>query len=291
MNHSNDSFSRSSGFIEIDGTPCPYLIEGEGIPCVVAGLPSLYPPLFSAGLKKSVQFIFVELRRTFVALDRTDFSGVTMDTLTGEIDQIRHALGFKTISVLGHSRLGFLPLEYALKYPKNASHAIVMGAPPFFNDKHTTAIEAFWQEDASDERKRVSEANHRKLSADVLSRMTPLDAFLMQYVADGPKFWHDPTYDCYWLWLGKTFNTSMLMHYSDVILKDYDPTNRFQEIQTPVFLALGRYDYWVPYRLWDEARLKLPNVSYNLFEKSGHFPMMEERALFDQKLVTWLEES
>jgi hypothetical protein len=29
-------------------------------------------------------------------------------------------------------------------------------------------------------------------------------------------------------------------------------------------------------------------LSYNLFEKSGHYPMFEEQALFDQKLLEWI---
>jgi pimeloyl-ACP methyl ester carboxylesterase len=29
--------------------------------------------------------------------------------------------------------------------------------------------------------------------------------------------------------------------------------------------------------------------SYNLFEKSGHFPMVEEQELFDKKLIEWIK--
>jgi pimeloyl-ACP methyl ester carboxylesterase len=43
-----------------------------------------------------------------------------------------------------------------------------------------------------------------------------------------------------------------------------------------------------PYFLWDDRKGILPNLSYNLFEKSGHFPMVEERELFDKRLVEWI---
>jgi len=33
----------------------------------------------------------------------------------------------------------------------------------------------------------------------------------------------------------------------------------------------------------------LPNLSYNLFEKSGHYPMLEEQELFDEKLIKLIE--
>ena len=61
------------------------------------------------------------------------------------------------------------------------------------------------------------------------------------------------------------------------------------KIITPVFLALGKYDFVCPFYLWDSDKDRLPNLSYNLFEKSGHFPMLEEQELFDKKLTDWVK--
>jgi len=41
--------------------------------------------------------------------------------------------------------------------------------------------------------------------------------------------------------------------------------------------------------LWDDYKDKLPNLSYNLFEKSGHYPQLEEQDLFDKKLIAWIK--
>jgi len=38
----------------------------------------------------------------------------------------------------------------------------------------------------------------------------------------------------------------------------------------------------------DDYKDKLPNLSYNLFTKSGHFPFLEEQELFDTKLIEWI---
>ncbi|KPK55807.1 MAG: hypothetical protein AMS21_13230, partial [Gemmatimonas sp. SG8_38_2] len=58
---------------------------------------------------------------------------------------------------------------------------------------------------------------------------------------------------------------------------------------SPIFLAMGPYDYVVPHILWDDQLEKLENVSYHLFEKSGHTPQLEEPELFDEKLIEWFE--
>jgi pimeloyl-ACP methyl ester carboxylesterase len=54
-------------------------------------------------------------------------------------------------------------------------------------------------------------------------------------------------------------------------------------------VANGRYDYEVAPQLWEAVKDKLPNLTYNLFEKSGHYPMLEEQELFDLKLIDWLQ--
>ena len=41
--------------------------------------------------------------------------------------------------------------------------------------------------------------------------------------------------------------------------------------------------------VWDDRREMIQDLSYNLFERSGHFPMVEEQELFDQKLVEWID--
>jgi proline iminopeptidase len=59
----------------------------------------------------------------------------------------------------------------------------------------------------------------------------------------------------------------------------------------PVFLALGRYDFFVRYELWEHLRQEFANLTLHLFERSGHSPMLEEKAVFDEKVIAWLETS
>jgi pimeloyl-ACP methyl ester carboxylesterase len=49
------------------------------------------------------------------------------------------------------------------------------------------------------------------------------------------------------------------------------------------------YDYWTPPKLWEAEKGKLPNLTYHLFENSGHWPMWEEQELFDRRMIDWLQ--
>jgi proline iminopeptidase len=274
--------------LEIDGTPHPYLLEGEGTPCVVAALGPLYRPLFSSELKQHIQFIYVDFKNTWGAEGEVDLSGVTMQTLLDEIDQVRSGLGYERICVLGHSAPGMMPLAYALAYPDHISHAISIATVPFWNASFGQIQEEFWESDASEERKAAQQRNRELLPDTAIASLTSRDAFVMAYVRNGPIYWHDPGQDSYWLFAGRHFSLNAINHFFSVVLEDYDLRPRLADIEAPVFLAQGRYDYATPYHLWDDVRDSIPALSYHLFESSGHFPMLEEQELFDALLIEWL---
>jgi hypothetical protein len=48
-------------------------------------------------------------------------------------------------------------------------------------------------------------------------------------------------------------------------------------------------DYLVPYTLWDDQKDKIPNLSINLFERSGHYSFFEEEELFRNRINDWIE--
>lgn len=112
----------------------------------------------------------------------------------------------------------------------------------------------------------------------------------MQYVRDKAKCWMDPDYDCYWLWMGKGASMDFEHQYYSVLMADYDPTPDFKKIKAPVFVANGRYDYFVPPALWEAEKHKIRNLEYHLFMKSGHWPMLDEPEPFDRLLIKWMEQ-
>ena len=55
-----------------------------------------------------------------------EVTSMTMENLTADADALRQALGFEKWAVLGHSFGGYVALEYALRYPQNLSHLLLM---------------------------------------------------------------------------------------------------------------------------------------------------------------------
>jgi proline iminopeptidase len=277
------------GTVTIHGVEYPYFVEGSGSPtCLVVGYPLAVSRALSPRLKESIRFVFLESRLTTAESVVGDVSAMTMDTLVDDIEQARVALGLDRICVLGHSIAGVLAVEYARKYPRQVTHAIMHGTPPYWNQRAADSLAAFWEREASPDRKEQLAVNWAKVPQDSLRRLSPSQAVILTYVTNAPKYFHDPRYDPSWILAGDYWNAAAMQQLLGPIMANYDLAAG-PAIEPPVFLAIGRSDYIVPFHLWDTERGKIPNLSYHLFDASGHYPLLEEAARFDELLLEWIQ--
>jgi proline iminopeptidase len=277
----------TSGVVSVEGAELHYVIEGKGTPCLVLGHSESQRRILSQRLRDHFIFVFMDLRLDAQSRSSLDISRITLDTYLDDIEKVRSALGLDKVALFGHSIHGYIALEYARKYPQRTSHVIMTGNTPYRIAGEEA--EKFWEADASDERKMILKQNLRKMAEDEISQMLPKERVVKTYMAMTPKLFCDPKYDLSWIYEVVESNQDIANQLFQVIFKDYDMAKRRGRIETPVFLAIGRYDYLWPYYLWDDRKDVLPNLSYNLFEKSGHFPMVEEQGLFDKKLIEWIK--
>jgi proline iminopeptidase len=283
-------FPRSSGIIDVHGEPHTYLTEGRGETCIVTGLAPQYPPLFSARLKQHIRFVFVDFKNSWGAPPDHGIDSTTMDSLVEEVDDVRKALGIERACIIGHSSTGLVAIEYAARHPDRTSRVILVSVHPFWNKELFAAWRTFWESDASPERKAALADNVRRMPNNMLSTLSPRDAFALKYARNGPQLFYDPSYDFYWAWAGRQFSAQMLARFFDVIAMDYDPWSRLSNNSVPMFVALGRYDYAVPYHLWDRER-GIPGLTFAMFDRSAHFPMLEQSDAFDRTLLRWMDRS
>jgi len=279
--------SSESGYVTVDGGKIHYSVEGSGLPCIVTGSTVYHIRTFSIELRKHLKLVFMDARFFAPTSSLIPVEEVTMDTMVDDIEHVRRALGFKKVVVMGHSVFALVAHEYARKYPEHVSHVVMIGMTPGWNKDVWDVSKRHWEADASAERKRILEVNRSKLTEEVLDEASPSERIVMNYVANGPRYWYDPNYDCSWIWEGVEINSEVWDHFLGKVIPEY--ILHPEDVYAPVFLALGRYDYACPYILWDGVKDHFPNLSYNLFEKSGHTPMLEEQDLFDRKLIDWIK--
>ena len=101
---------RPSEIVAADGTKIRYVVDGRGIPCVVVN-GSHYQRVFSKDLRRRLKLIFVDFRHSSESEAAAKLDDITLDTLLDDIDQVRKALGFDRVAVMGHSLPSLIALE------------------------------------------------------------------------------------------------------------------------------------------------------------------------------------
>jgi proline iminopeptidase len=278
-----------AGAINIDGFRLNYIIEGQGIPALVIGSALFYQRLFSKELRKHFQLTFVDHRGFVPPPCDINSSAYDLDVLVDDVEQIRKKLNLNRFIVIGHSGHAFMALEYAKKYPEQVTGVVLIGSAPNFSTATHEATDAFFEKQASPERKGQFEKNMSRLPELIAS--DPEKRFVHYCLVAGPKNWYDPSYDATHLWEGVYTNMPMIDYVWGVVFRDIDITKNLESFDLPVFLALGNYDFVVgPVSLWDKVKDHFKNVTIKVFEKSAHYPPLEEPELFDEELVKWARE-
>ena len=277
----------TQGSVSVDGIELPYVIEGTGIPCLVTNNALAMRRALSPELRKTFRFIFTDMR-AMVPYNKTyDLEKVTLDTFLDDLELVRAATGIDKVCVFGHSIGGLFAYEYARKYPQHATHVVMNGTPAFYNDKLSGLIREYWAANASEERKTALKQNVERMKDAIASEPHGRQR-IASYIMNGPRYFFDPSYDCAWLFEGEYWSPELFDRIFGVVMLGYDIAER-PKLTAPIFLSLGRHDYVVPYVCWDGIKESIPGLSFNLFDKSGHYAPLEERELFDSKLVEWIK--
>jgi proline iminopeptidase len=295
---SQPDFNPESGRVTVGERVFEYRAEGSGPPCLAIGSSVFWPPTFSKGLRSHLRLVFADTRVVGPPSEPGEVESVTLGSLLAELDAVRRAAGFERGIALGHSAMGLLALEYAHHYPEHVSHVVMIGTPPRplveFDGPaldFVPEVKAFWEEDASAERKELLATTRTEASEERMATVPPGKAFGVWYIAHRPMVFFDPRYDANWLFDPIEFDVPTFNHLLGVLLEGYDVGATLREVTVPVFLALGRYDYVVPHITWDPWKESVPGLTCRVFDESGHYPMMEEPGRFDRELLEWLRDS
>lgn len=273
-----------SGELVFGDKKVTYYIEGQGIPCIVCADGNIQAYCLSENLKKNFQIIFTEPRHGTYYDEPKDYSNISMDTIIGDIEILRKKLKYDKFYVLGHSICGLIALEYARKYPQNTYGVIMINTPPHFHKDYMAIVSNNWETKASQGRKIVYKMNNDQLKKVNLDSLNGVERSILEEKASVPMKWRDSIYNITPIIQNYRANTEGWNHFFSM-MQDYDIAR--SEIKVPIFLSLSSYDFIVPQSIWDDYINKFPTLTVKRFQKSGHYPQVEEQELFDKQLLTW----
>lgn len=273
--------------IIVDGFKLNYAIKGSGYPTIVIGSSIYYPRVFSVDLGKELRLIFMDHRGFGEATKNVKQSDFELEKLIDDIEVLRKHLGIEVWHVVGHSGHGYIALEYAKKYSEHVSRVILVALSPDGTSQSFAAADQYLQDSVCPERKALLTKNMEQLPFDI--QKDPTRRFIWYSLRSGPRIWFDYTYDASSLWEDIQVIPEMFDYVWGIVFKNLDITRDIEKLNIPVFLVLGRYDYWNPPHLWNSVRTQFKDLTVCVFEKSGHTPQLEQPDNFNRELLRWLK--
>lgn len=260
-----------------------YCIHGhKGLATFVIGSSVYYPRIFSKDLHNMLSFIFMD-HRGFVFNNEAKSEDFTVDAIIDDYEALRKKLKLDKILIVGHSIHAFMALEYAKRYPQYVAGLILIATSPY---PDIAAANQYFEEFASPERKAKLGINLTNLETHPTKNSDQV--FVQRMLTFAPMLWYDWNFDATFLWKDVILSAIGSNIIWGSMFSDYDMKKTLNKIHCPIFLALGRHDYWNPPYLWDIYESRFKNITLRVFEKSGHTPSIEEPMLFNTEVESWL---
>ncbi len=152
--------------VSVDHADLFYSSRGQGPACLVLSAIGTrpYEIQMPPQLDDHLRLVFVDLRGGGRSTGEPE--DLTFERLADDLEAIRADVGVERIAVLGQSMLGALAIEYGRRRPRSVWGVIAVGAPPRGDLAHVAAAAAaFFERDASDERRQVLRDNLARLPA------------------------------------------------------------------------------------------------------------------------------
>lgn len=272
--------------LEVDGFILNYCDVGDGPSTIVIGSSIYYPRVFSQQLQSSLRMIFCDHRGFGHATKPPEQSLYEFDCLVDDIETLRIKLGQEKIIIMGHSGHGHIALAYAKKYPHAVSHVVMIALSPDSSKRSIQAADQYLEDSVCPKRKAIYAEAMSHLESDI--KKDPDNKFLYYSLRSAARIWYDYNFDSSFLWEGVKIVPEVFDHIWGEVFNSIDITKGLTNLNIPIFLALGRYDYWNPPHLWETVRNQFNDLTIRVFEKSGHTPSFEQPELFDHELLNWL---
>ena len=274
----------NAGMVDRDGFQLEWVREGSGIPMMVLGAQRYYRRAFPAALRDVFEIVFCDSRQWTPTPPGFDITTITSVTIAEDAEAVRRAAGLERPIIAGHSQHGAMAFEYARHYPDDVRGVLAIAPmPPAPSEEEAEAARGFFERDAT--RERLAAHQRDQEAGPVHEEVRTSAEFVDNYLARRALNWYDADFDGAWLWEGVEPNVAVMKQITAA--PDALGGYQIQSLSTPVFLALGRYDYGLPCFLWDRPKQEITNLRYALYGKSAHTPQLEQPEEFTADVTEW----
>jgi len=231
------------------------------------------------------ELIFFDQRGSGASSAMNPNQPICINDFVADIESLRQALNFSTITLIGHSWGGLLAALYAAKFEKNLRSMILVDPAPgssSFDKVGRNTMQNRLTVDDREEINSIMQTNpFENREMDAINRFVQINEksryFDQSYVSKNkPTF----TFET----LTKLQTVSSLLNEE---LDDYDIYQRIQGLDTKTLVIHGDYDP-IPVESSRKYSEMLSNSSFQLLNNCGHFPFIEKKEETLSSIVDFL---
>ncbi|MDF5723630.1 MAG: alpha/beta fold hydrolase [Rhizonema sp. PD37] len=192
----------------------------------------------------------------------------TLDNNVEDMEALRQYLGLDKIVVLGSSYGGMVALSYAIRYPQNVSHLIVISTVA--DSRFLIRAQEILAKRGTEEQKAIAQ----RLWDGLFENEEQLSEFF-QVMIPMYSFTYDPNSP------PQVLNQMILS--PDAInvafggfLRSYNVLDQLHKITSPTLVIGGRHDWICPPEFSEEIASKIPHADLRIFENSSHLIRVDE---------------
>jgi proline iminopeptidase len=215
----------------------------------------------------------------------------TLKTFVTELEDLRKALGYGKIDILGHSWGTMLGAEYYFTYPKNV-RAMIYSSPCLDAKAWSADAQRLLKQLPKKHQTAVAKALKTKKyegKAFESANEAYYDRFVRRFVPKGEK----RPYSAKLAGVGFNLEGYMTMwgpveYIATGSLKTFDRAKDLPKMKIPTLFTCGRFDEATPETVSAQAR-RTPKAKFHVFEKSSHQTTLEQPEEFVKTMRTFLK--
>ncbi|WP_461611090.1 alpha/beta fold hydrolase [Cytobacillus kochii] len=193
-----------------------------------------------------------------------------------DIEAIRVALGYERWIYAGHSTGGMIGLLYALLHQSSLESLVIVGSAARDYAESSTCI-------YNEKHPKFAEMQQYQFAL-TQPNITAIDKEQLKKKRIQLSLFEPEKYTQYFTGnICKDMSGARLDFFSrEAVL--FDITRKLKHINIPTSICCGRYDVQCPVEYSKEIHQEIPQSQLFIFEKSNHYPFLEEKDLF-QKVI------
>lgn len=225
-----------------------------------------YKPTFSP-LSQKMQLVYFDHRGQGRSA-RGPKETYTLDNNVEDMEALRQYLGLDKIVVLGSSYGGMVALSYAVRYPQNVSHLIVIATVA--DSRFLIRAQEILAKRGTEEQKAIAQ----RLWNGAFENEEQLREYF-QVMMPMYSLTYDPN-SRQEAWNRTILSPDAINIAFSGFLRSYNVLDQLHKIPSPTLVIGGRHDWICPPEFSEEIAKKIPNADLRIFENSGHLVRVDE---------------